>query len=388
MLKPNRGGLPVLVLVAASMGLAETEWNSHFREGMEHYRSGRMEAAKKSWTAAVGAVHDLPPSDPRVAQIWNNLAAAQSATGDLAAAENAYQSALACWQGRAPGLEYAKTLNNLASLHRITGRAAQAADEALEAWRVAGASAPDATTRFHILFNRAEIARTLGLAAQAEALAAELEEEAGKTGEPRRAAQALQLRAGLRAAAYDWPAAERLQREALNRFADALPTGHPTQIEATAVFGQILLGGGKFEEARAYLDEALAQSESVLGPKHPQVAAAVFNIARWKWERGERQGIEPLLRRALDIWTAAYGSDHPLVSAAWRQLALLFQAQGKASGAEQLFQRALRTAERSLGSEHKQTREILGDLVSLYESQRRSTAAARVRERLGLLPTN
>jgi tetratricopeptide (TPR) repeat protein len=82
-----------------------------------------------------------------------------------------------------------------------------------------------------------------------------------------------------------------------------------------------LYGAGKFAEAVPLAQQALAIYEKTLGPHHPNVAAALNNLAELYRNQSRYAEAEPLYKRALAIWEKARGPDHPNVAAALNNLA-------------------------------------------------------------------
>jgi tetratricopeptide (TPR) repeat protein len=74
---------------------------------------------------------------------------------------------------------------------------------------------------------------------------------------------------------------------------------------------------------------------------------------------------KPLLERALDIWEKALGPNHPDVAAALNNLAGLYRAQGAYERARPLFERALAVWEKALGPEHPDTKTARRNLAAL-----------------------
>lgn len=89
-----------------------------------------------------------------------------------------------------------------------------------------------------------------------------------------------------------------------------------------------LLGEGKYPEALAPAERALAIREKVLGPNHPDVAESLNNLAATCYFRGAYAKAESLFLRALVICEKALGLNHPSIAPKVNNLAMLYQAQG------------------------------------------------------------
>jgi tetratricopeptide (TPR) repeat protein len=96
----------------------------------------------------------------------------------------------------------------------------------------------------------------------------------------------------------------------------------------------------------------------VLGPEHPETAAAVNNLASVLHAQGDLAGAQPLYKRALEIAENALGPEHPNTAMALSNLAALLYAQGDLAGALPLYERALAIYEKKLGPEHPDTNRV------------------------------
>ncbi|MBT9136741.1 MAG: Photosystem I assembly protein Ycf3 [Firmicutes bacterium] len=66
---------------------------------------------------------------------------------------------------------------------------------------------------------------------------------------------------------------------------------------------------GKYDEALPLYQRALAISERILGPDHPNVAGSLNNLAMLYSEQGKYDEALPLYQRALEIYESALGPD-------------------------------------------------------------------------------
>src|ERR1700733_9551730 len=93
---------------------------------------------------------------------------------------------------------------------------------------------------------------------------------------------------------------------ALRSNAQSPATAPSTQaaLDEAAQLGKLvvqLYGEGKYREAVAPAERALALREKALGPNHPDVANSLNNLAELYRVQGAYARAEPLLARALDI---------------------------------------------------------------------------------------
>jgi Flp pilus assembly protein TadD len=77
--------------------------------------------------------------------------------------------------------------------------------------------------------------------------------------------------------------------------------------------------------------EALAVSQKVLGPEHPDKATSLSNLAVLLQARGKLAEAEPMYREALAVSQKVLGPEHPDTAQSLNNLAGLLRAQGKRS---------------------------------------------------------
>jgi CHAT domain-containing protein len=99
---------------------------------------------------------------------------------------------------------------------------------------------------------------------------------------------------------------------------------------------------GRYAEAEPLMQRALTIFEQALGPQHPQVAAALSNLATLYTDQGQYAQAEPLLQRALTLWEQARGDTHSHVPTGFNTLAVLYQKQGRLDEARPLYERIRR----------------------------------------------
>ena len=59
------------------------------------------------------------------------------------------------------------------------------------------------------------------------------------------------------------------------------------------------------------MKRALGISEQVLGPRHPNTASSLNNLAAFYYIQGNYEQAEPLMKRALAIYEQVLGPQHP-----------------------------------------------------------------------------
>jgi CHAT domain-containing protein/Tfp pilus assembly protein PilF len=124
-----------------------------------------------------------------------------------------------------------------------------------------------------------------------------------------------------------------------------------------------------YDGALRLVERALEIRERVLGPDHPEVAAAINGLGVLYRQKGEYPKSEQLTRQALEMREKALGPDHPLVADSLNNLAILHSELGDYAKAEALFRRALAVREKALGPEHLDVAQCLNNLGILYRNK-------------------
>ncbi|HEX8822391.1 MAG TPA: tetratricopeptide repeat protein [Archangium sp.] len=127
---------------------------------------------------------------------------------------------------------------------------------------------------------------------------------------------------------------------------------------------------GRYADAIARGERALALREAVLGDTHPDVARSLDQLGAHLLLQGNAARAEPLFQRSLAIWEAALGENHPETARTLNTLGKLYTGQALYVRAEPLLQRALAIREAALGERHPLVAESLNHLANLYTAQR------------------
>src|SRR5947209_16159620 len=93
-----------------------------------------------------------------------------------------------------------------------------------------------------------------------------------------------------------------------------------------------LYRAGRYSDAIPIAQRALAIRERALGRDHPDVAAALNNLALLYDKEGRYDEAEPLYERALVIQEKSFGPNHPNVGISLNNLAALCLARGPYPG--------------------------------------------------------
>jgi CHAT domain-containing protein/Tfp pilus assembly protein PilF len=173
------------------------------------------------------------------------------------------------------------------------------------------------------------------------------------------------------------------------RYADAIARGeqalalreavlggtHPDVAECLDLLGLHHLRQGNPVRAEPLLLRALAIREAALGQNHPEVARTLNTLGNLYAGQALYSRAEPLHARALAIRQAALGQNHPLVAESLSHLANLFRQRASIAQAESLFLRALAIREAALGQNHPEVARTLHDLAGIYADQGLSARA-------------
>ena len=113
-------------------------------------------------------------------------------------------------------------------------------------------------------------------------------------------------------------------------------------------------------------DEAVRIKADVWGPRHPQTAEALSELAGLAAARGDLAIADSLFERSVEILEAAYGAAHPTLASVLNNWALARMNAGDLNGAEPLYRRALAVREAVYGAEHQATAGTVQNLAALY----------------------
>jgi tetratricopeptide (TPR) repeat protein len=142
---------------------------------------------------------------------------------------------------------------------------------------------------------------------------------------------------------------------------------HPDVAAALDGMGLIYRYKGDYAKAEPLYKRALAIREKALGPEHPETARSLNNLANICQDKGDYADASPLFKRALEIREKTLGANHPDTALSLNDLAGLYLSQGKYAEAEPLFKRALEIRERALGKDHSDVAVSLNGLAGLYK---------------------
>lgn len=161
--------------------------------------------------------------------------------------------------------------------------------------------------------------------------------------------------------------AEPLLRRALDIDEKAFGHEHPKVAIRLNNLASLLKTTNRLGEVEPLMRRVISIFEKSFGESHPNVATGLNNLASMLKATNRLGEAEPLLRRALDINELAYGPEHPEVATILNNLALLLQATNRMDEAEQLLRRALAIFEKAYGPEHPHAVTVANNLKELQK---------------------
>jgi tetratricopeptide (TPR) repeat protein/transcriptional regulator with XRE-family HTH domain len=138
---------------------------------------------------------------------------------------------------------------------------------------------------------------------------------------------------------------------------------------------------GRYAEAQALSERALAVGERALGPDHVGIALSLNNLGNAHWDQGRYAQALPLHARALAIRERALGPDHPDVASSLNNLANVHFDQGRYAEALPQHQRALAIREAALDPDHPDIGRILDNIGVTLSNLGRHAEARPLLER-------
>ncbi len=156
------------------------------------------------------------------------------------------------------------------------------------------------------------------------------------------------------------------QQRALAIQEGVLGPAHLDVATSLSNLGIILVHQGKYEQALAQVQRALAIQEPALGVTHPNLSLPLHTIGSILGRQGKYQEAVPYLQRALAVRELALGSEHPSLAPSLNNLGNLFALQKKSQEALGYYQRALAMNEMALGPYHPEVAHPLLGMGSVY----------------------
>ncbi|HYO56202.1 serine/threonine-protein kinase [Archangium sp.] len=137
---------------------------------------------------------------------------------------------------------------------------------------------------------------------------------------------------------------------------------------------------GRYEEARAHYERALALRRKALGPEHPLVTASLNNLGTALGALGKYEEARVSYEQALAIRRKTLGPDHPLVANSYSNLGTALGALGRHEEARDLYEHALAIRKKVLGLEHPDVATSLNNLGVALDALGRYEEALALQE--------
>jgi len=165
---------------------------------------------------------------------------------------------------------------------------------------------------------------------------------------------------------------------------DAIADAAPAEETKFGQKSQRALDGvseGKYIEAVASAEEALATCESLPGAEDTCLAPALSNLADILTAKREHERAEPLYERALEIRERLLGEHHPAVACTLNSLAEMSYLDEDIEKAEELAKRALAVFEEFLGQDHPAVADSLAFFAEIHKARGEDEQAKALMER-------
>ncbi|MBI4749989.1 MAG: CHAT domain-containing protein [Acidobacteria bacterium] len=151
----------------------------------------------------------------------------------------------------------------------------------------------------------------------------------------------------------------------------AATSSKSAETEITTLYTQAkkLEEAGKYDEALATVQKALAQSEKTFGDEHPLTARCLTLLATILYDKADYARAEQCARRAISIREKQLGSEHHDLAESLNILALVCKSKGDYPTAEPLYLRAIAIMEKTVGPNHPDVAESVYNLAELYRAK-------------------
>ena len=151
--------------------------------------------------------------------------------------------------------------------------------------------------------------------------------------------------------------------------------------ETEDILGWTYFRIGRYAQAQAEFQAAIAGYEAHGLPGHPTAASSREGLARLALARGDLTNAQALCNRSLTDRIKSFGYDSAAVADSLDCLGLAATARGDRSAAAAHFQRALTAYEQAFGKQHPKIAETLDHFAALRKAAGDNAEAARLAER-------
>ena len=168
----------------------------------------------------------------------------------------------------------------------------------------------------------------------------------------------------------DYPAAERMQRQAVDLRRQLHPDGHRDLAKALNDLAVILMLQGRLPEAESLARESLEMGKKFSSAEYPADRAAwLNNLATILSREGKFADAEPLHREAVDLNRKTLGNEHREVAATLGNLAIAVSKQDKPAEAESVLREAIAICKKLFGNENPLLAQCLTSLTGALKRQ-------------------
>lgn len=169
--------------------------------------------------------------------------------------------------------------------------------------------------------------------------------------------------------------ATKLTSEALSLRSDRLGPHHPDVAHALYQLGNIAADEKRLEKAESYITQALDRLASFYGDSHPKVFTATSRLAELLAQQGRLTLSEEYYLRNLSALEAHYGTEHPILADTLLGLGKLCRSVGNSAEAERYLKRAAELRTSVYGESDPRVASVLHALALVYQDERNYLAA-------------
>ncbi len=185
-------------------------------------------------------------------------------------------------------------------------------------------------------------------------------------------------------ALYTWnnrlDEAERAGREALALFDKSLPEGHPDQVLAQLVLGNVFVQRSQWDDAAVLMEKVAKAHRSMYQNSGPQLAQTLGNLATIKQAQGKNAEAEALLRESLANVQRSLGEDHYRTGYSQTSLGKFLVQIGRFGEAVDQLRTALAIYGKTLSPQHQYVAATQYWLGEALMGEKRSQEAVNVLE--------
>jgi tetratricopeptide (TPR) repeat protein len=292
---------------------------------------GEYELAEKLLERALVARESILGEDnPSTADTLYNLAALYFEKGSYRKSRNICQRVLTIREKNFDYREWARVLNQLASVLHVEGNYSEAQDK--------------------------------------YELALELQRQEFGSDHPY-TAQSLTNLANLWRDQGRYQEAEGLYEEALACWKKLGNSDYPELVQIYSNLAGVYYALKRYDEALGLIEESLRITTKAFGETHPYTAATLTNMGTLLFKQGKYDRAESLYNRALAVQKQTLGTDHPDVALSLHVLADLWFTQERYTESQQLYEQALATRRKFFGADNPRVAHTLNNLAAVFEMQ-------------------